>query len=213
MTVAVTVDDGFRDFVDGGLPSLQRLGLKATLYVPTGFVGATSRWLSPDGEGSRAMLTWSELSTVAQAGVECGAHSHTHAQMDRLDRKDVAREIALSKTLLEQHLQRPVTSFAYPYGYSGKATRELVRQLGFTHACSVRDLVSNSLDDDFRLPRITVTPELSPSELGAVLDQRRGLKDDLRSSGRAVVSRALRASHLKKRTPQSARWEAPPTNP
>ena len=40
--VAVTFDDGYRDFVSEALPVLRDAGLSATLYVTTGYVGGTS---------------------------------------------------------------------------------------------------------------------------------------------------------------------------
>lgn len=46
-TAAITVDDGHRDFVDLAVPSLERYGLKATLFVTTEFAEGTL-WLWPD---------------------------------------------------------------------------------------------------------------------------------------------------------------------
>src|SRR5690349_15268417 len=41
--VVITFDDAFLDFYTTALPILKRYGFSATLYVPTAYVGGTSR--------------------------------------------------------------------------------------------------------------------------------------------------------------------------
>lgn len=197
-TVAITFDDAFRDFVTVAHPVLQEAGFRSTLYVPTGFVGGSSRWLVAEGEQRRRLLSWGELSQLTSAGVECGAHSHSHPQLDLLDRRTAAHEIALSRSLLEDHLQLPVSSFAYPFGYSRRAVRELVSALGFSSAYGVADLMSGAGDDPFAVPRLTVTADTSVADLERLLSRSSGTVDEVRSRARSVASRALRTVRLKK---------------
>jgi peptidoglycan/xylan/chitin deacetylase (PgdA/CDA1 family) len=42
--VALTFDDGYRDFFDNARPELDRLGVPATVFIPTGFIGRTFWW-------------------------------------------------------------------------------------------------------------------------------------------------------------------------
>ncbi|MGH7870054.1 MAG: polysaccharide deacetylase family protein [Candidatus Dormibacteraceae bacterium] len=91
-TVVITFDDGFADFYREALPLLQNYRYTATLYVATGFVGGTSRWLGSCGEGDRPMLTWSTLREIAALGIEIGANTHTHPELDRLAPQKVERE-------------------------------------------------------------------------------------------------------------------------
>ena len=92
--VVLTFDDGFADFYDRALPVLQEHRFTATLYVTTGFVGGTSRWLRSAGEGERPMLTWVQLRELRTSGIECGAHSHSHRPLDVLPRRVALDEIA-----------------------------------------------------------------------------------------------------------------------
>src|SRR5712692_2175905 len=80
--VVLTFDDGFADFFTEVLPVLKRYGFVATLYVATAFINGTSHWLQHIGEGARLMLTWDQLIEICASGVECGAHSHSHPQLD-----------------------------------------------------------------------------------------------------------------------------------
>ena len=52
-TVVVTFDDGFADVHAAAWPALRRHGIAATVFVATGFVGATSGWLAACGEAPR----------------------------------------------------------------------------------------------------------------------------------------------------------------
>lgn len=167
--VVLTFDDGFADFYTEAMPRLARHGFTATLYVITGYVGGTSRWLTAEGEGDRRILNWRQLGEIADSGVECAAHSHTHPQLDTLPTSQVREELSHPKRVLEDRLQRPVRSFAYPFGYYSARVRALVSEVGYHSACTVKDLVS-SADAAFVLPRLTVNAGTSLDGLAALLD-------------------------------------------
>lgn len=168
-TLAITFDDGLRDFLTQAMPVLQRHGFPATLYVITGCIGKTNRWSQPLGEDDRPMLSWSELRAVSELGIECGAHTHSHPQLDILPSVDAFAEIRRSKAILEDHLGHAVRSFAYPHGYASRTTRELVRQAGFMSACRVRHALSSNEEDPFALSRIIISNDVRVNDLGSLL--------------------------------------------
>ncbi|MGH9188123.1 MAG: polysaccharide deacetylase family protein [Acidimicrobiales bacterium] len=167
--VVITFDDGFADFHEQALPVLSRHRFASTLYITTGFVGATSRWLTRQGEGNRRMLTWSQIREAACLGVECGAHSRTHPALDELPLGVSRDEIRGSKTDLESQLGREVATFAYPHGYASPKVRALVEEAGFSSAVDVRHAMSSPRDDPFGLARIIVDGNTSVAALEALL--------------------------------------------
>jgi peptidoglycan/xylan/chitin deacetylase (PgdA/CDA1 family) len=47
------------------------------------------------------MLSWSQIRELAAAGMEIGAHSHGHPQLDQLSRSQLRDELTTPKDLLE----------------------------------------------------------------------------------------------------------------
>ncbi|GAC1387694.1 MAG: hypothetical protein NVSMB33_17290 [Ktedonobacteraceae bacterium] len=170
--VILTFDDGFADFFTHALPILRRYGFVATLYVSTGFINGTSSWLQREEESTRPMLTWEQLAEISAYGIECGAHSHSHPQLDTLPLTVTLKEIVHSKEVLEEHLKLKVTSFAYPFGYYTEAVRQQVRDTGYTSACAVKFALSSvraASSDPFALARLMVRPNTDIDRFAALL--------------------------------------------
>lgn len=161
----LTFDDGLADFASGAVPVLDRLGLLATLFVATGYVGETARWLSDIDEGNRPMLSLADLRVLSRHGIECGAHTHTHPQLDLLDTAEAAAEIETSRDRLADWLGTRPISFAYPHGYSTRAIRGAVAQAGFSSACRVAHALSDMDEDRFAMSRVIMTEDLDEAML------------------------------------------------
>jgi peptidoglycan/xylan/chitin deacetylase (PgdA/CDA1 family) len=163
--VAVTFDDGHRDFADNAWPELERHALPGTLFVTTGALGPLNGSLLPEA----AMLTLEQVAKLSEAGAGIGAHSHLHAQLDTLDSEAVVRELSRPKEILENALGHEVDLFAYPHGYSSEAVRDLTRLLGYRGAFAVRNAFSPDDDDPFRIARLMVRADTGQSTFDAWL--------------------------------------------
>jgi peptidoglycan/xylan/chitin deacetylase (PgdA/CDA1 family) len=153
--VVLTFDDGFADFHSRALPLLERYGFTATVFVTTGWIADSG---APDAALRRPgrMLSWSQIAEAAATGVEIGAHSHGHPELDLLAAESLRRELELSKALLEQRLGRPVPGLAYPFGYSNAAVRCAARAAGYHYACAVANIAAGPHVDAMALPRLTI---------------------------------------------------------
>ncbi len=169
--VVLTFDDGFTDFFTEALPVLQQYNFTATLYIATGFISGTSRWMQREGEATRPMLSWDQVSEISASGIECGGHSHWHPQLDTLPVAQAREEIVRCKKLLEDHLGLEVSTFAYPYGYHSPTIKRLVREAGYTSACAVGYAMSSKTTDPFALVRLRMGADTSVDALAALLAQ------------------------------------------
>jgi len=166
-TVVVTFDDGYRDFAEVALPLLERHHVPCSLYVVSDFVGGTSSWTSDPAP----LMDWSELRALADsaAGVEIGAHSARHLELDTAP-ADVAREeIVGSRATLEERLGQAVDSFAYPFGHHHKRVRQAVIDAGYRSACAVKNQLSPADDDPYSLARVTITAGTGLDRLSRIL--------------------------------------------
>lgn len=108
----------------------------------------------------RRPLTREELVELAEGGaIEVGAHGMTHHPLSTLSPVEQHSEISGSKGALEEILQRPVTSFSYPFGLARDYTSEsvaLVASCGFDRAYTNICDVVRPTSDRYQLPRYWV---------------------------------------------------------
>jgi peptidoglycan/xylan/chitin deacetylase (PgdA/CDA1 family) len=113
--------------------------------------------ITPGQRSTHRTVSAAEIADLAQHKlVEIGAHSVTHTALSRLSAAGQRREIQGSKKHLEDILGCRVTSFSYPHGNYDENTLSIVRQAGFTCACTTAHATARPGADPFRLPRIQV---------------------------------------------------------
>lgn len=163
--MAITFDDGRADFARNAVAPMAERGIRSTMYVVTGRVGGTSDWLAIAGEREQPMMGWSQIADAAAAGVEIGAHSVSHVELDTVPRSVAAEEVRRSRVELGEALGDTIRSFAYPHGYYSAGVRQLVQDAGFDSACAVYDRWSSDRDDRFGLSRLIVDASTTSDQL------------------------------------------------
>ena len=127
--VAITFDDGYGENCDAAIPLLLKRRVPFTYFVSTRIIRDQTAFPHDLETGIRLRPnTITELRAMADAGVEIGAHSCTHADLGKSIDPDWLRdEIVGSIEDIEHWTGRRPQSFAFPYGQITNFTPEAMR--------------------------------------------------------------------------------------
>ncbi|HJU89674.1 MAG TPA: polysaccharide deacetylase family protein [Gemmatimonadaceae bacterium] len=134
--------------------------LDATTRAST--LDALMEWsgLPREPRASHRVISAAELRELAGTpGVDIGAHTVSHSPLVTLSRREQQQEIVESKCAIETITNRPVTTFAYPFGRRADyddSTIELLRSEGFTSACANIPAPAQEGAPAYELPRVQI---------------------------------------------------------
>ena len=132
------------------------------VYTRENLLNELRQWakLNSNSRSDYRALNEEELKILSLEGlVEIGAHTVTHSVLSASSQREQVAEILESKRILEEILEKPVTSFSYPYGGKDdytKISEKLVKKAGFSCACSNYPGLVYSKHKLYGLPRYLV---------------------------------------------------------
>lgn len=204
--VALTFDDGYRDFIEHAMPIMARHGMTGTVYVVAGKIDGTSDWVV--GGPDAPLMTANDIRAAAVAGHEVASHTTTHARLDHVRGPGLVSEVAHSRAILEDVVGAPVPGFAYPYGAFDEAAVSAVREAGYDYAAATDD---HTRRDGYSIARIFISDRDNPLRLEAKLVRHR-IRGAARAAegSRGVVMRSiLGADRLRRRAAGETRERLP----
>ena len=123
--IILSFDDDWESQYTYAFPLLEKYGFTATFYIWTAVVGREHH------------MSWDQIRTLGQAGMQIGCHTITHPYLTRVKSDEsLRREIIGARTLIEERVGVPVTTFAYPFGQYNERVAAMVKEAGFTSARS-----------------------------------------------------------------------------
>jgi peptidoglycan/xylan/chitin deacetylase (PgdA/CDA1 family) len=152
----LTFDDCYTDLLDSALPILFTRRIPAVAFAVSGQFGGVNAWDRHLGAPELRLLGPDGLRMLASAGVEIGAHSHTHRVLPRIPNSELAAEVDGCASEIEAlGLPRP-RLFAYPYGEFDGRVEAALRTAGFSAAFTVRPAPLKRKLNPLLLPRIAI---------------------------------------------------------
>ena len=156
--VALTFDDGYRNFIDYALPVLQHHGFTATVYAIGGYLGQPAAWFAKEPERPvPRLMTAAQLRELRGQGIAIGSHTVNHVKLATVSEALQRRELADSKQILEDVLGEEVRHLCYPFGSFDMATVRAARETGYASATTCLRGAAIPADDPLVLPRKAIS--------------------------------------------------------
>ena len=156
----VTFDDAYRS-VAGFVPTLERLGLQATVFACAAYADDGGRVQVPELAEENAAnpeetltMDWDALRGLAERGVEIGSHTLTHPHLTQLGNGELERELQESRERLEDELGRACRFLSYPYGDEDARVHDAAAAAGYEAAFALPGRESPL--NRFALPRVGI---------------------------------------------------------
>lgn len=145
--VLITLDDGYLDNYTNAYPILKKYGLKATIFVITGFMD----------RGQPGYFTWGQAAEMEASGlINIESHTVTHSSLTDLSEEQIEREIKTSKADIERRLGKQVDFLAYPTGTYNLHIAAIVKEAGYKGAFTVHYGNVDQASNLFALERVPV---------------------------------------------------------
>ncbi|GAB4371264.1 MAG: hypothetical protein Kow0042_13910 [Calditrichia bacterium] len=133
--VIITFDDGYASVYHQARHILQKMGFTAVIFIISGYIGKLNNWDVNIGGIRFAHLNAVQLEALSDLGMEIGSHGVSHRALTRLSAEEQFAELVSSKMQLEEIIQRPVLSIAYPFGLQNPTLLQNARKAGYHFGC------------------------------------------------------------------------------
>ena len=157
--VLITFDDGYVSNLELAYPLLQKYKMKATIFLPTAYLGGTSSWY----EGGADLMNYGQLKSMDSEVIEFGLHSHKHSNFKHSNVEQMREELLTNQQILAQNDITFSHTFAYPYGGrpkkkgASKAMKMMFAEIGIKAAFRIGNKVNLFKPKDvFELKRIDI---------------------------------------------------------
>ena len=157
--VLITFDDGYVSNLELAYPLLQKYKMKATIFLPTAYLGGISSWY----EGGADLMNYAQLKSMDSGVIEFGLHSHKHPNFKHLELAQMREELLTNQQILTQNGINYTPTFAYPYGgrpkkkEALKAMKTMFAEIGIKAAFRIGNKVNSFKPKDFfELKRIDI---------------------------------------------------------
>jgi peptidoglycan/xylan/chitin deacetylase (PgdA/CDA1 family) len=154
-SVVITFDDGYRNFLTVALPRLVARNMHVSIFLITDRIqqdnqSHVNQWRESDDE---KYLSWDEVKTLQQHGVEIGSHTCSHRKLSEIVPVEAERELSLSHQTIAAHLSQATMPLAFPYGSYSEAVVAITRKLPYTCALTTDAGTNGDATDLFLLRR------------------------------------------------------------
>lgn len=133
--VILTFDDADVSFLEYAMPTLEDLDFPSTLFAVAGKLGQRASWVK-DSRNAIPLMSGQQLRSLPSHRIEIGSHSMSHRKLTELTESQAFTDLRDSRAALEDLLDRPILSLAYPHGHYSTRIMEMASSAGYVNAYS-----------------------------------------------------------------------------
>lgn len=147
--LVITFDDALLSVHAHARPVLDRLGAVATVYAPSVPIASgepmswpeVARHLQTEHAHELEPMSPAQLRESAAHGWEVGSHTRTHPWLPKVDQSALEHELEGSKRELEELLDLPIDTLAYPFGAHDGVVAAATAAAGYSAAVTLPEIV------------------------------------------------------------------------
>ena len=151
-----TFDDGYCS-VGSFLEKRTLFMSQSFLFVVAGKPGRVNDWDQTGELAGQKLMDWEQIKTLHDFGAKIGSHGLNHLDLTKLPDRELEKELKESKRLIEEKINAPVESLAYPFGYFNDRVIAAVKAAGYKEAYTTCDSLLQGRGNPFRKRRIEIT--------------------------------------------------------
>jgi len=170
ISVLITFDDGYLSNYVWAYPILKNYGFKATVFSITSAIPEKSiEVINPD---KLERISYEQMAATRDV---FDYESHSHA-FHKKDDNNVSYIVSKSKDEVLEDLQKSIYRlgfpryFAYPYGEYNEQTIDILKELGFKLAFTIKPGYITHDNDPYSLPRFGIYPSTSLEKFKKILN-------------------------------------------
>lgn len=156
-SVALTFDDGYRELAEWAFPVLARYRLPATVFLVVETLTSGGRpvdWVHDPPSWPLRTLTPEQVREASTEGIHFASHSWAHRDLRKLSEAECVRDLRDSREFLEDLLNKPVRSLAYPFGYHDPKVERASARAGYQFALALPD--RREAAHQYAVPRVGI---------------------------------------------------------
>lgn len=148
-TIAITMDDGYKNNYIYAFPVLKKYNLPATIFLIVNEIGRRQN----------DRLSWEEIKEMRDSGlITFGSHTLSHPVLTEVkSEQKLKSEIFDSKKELEEKMGCKVNMFSYPEGFLNDNIKKMVIDAGYTLAVATIPGKGYADTDVFALKRLRIS--------------------------------------------------------
>ena len=166
--VVITVDDGYRSYLDVAVPILRQYNMPSTIFI------------YPDFIGGGVALNWQDVELLAKSPlIDVQSHSKSHANLafnnniesSQQYQQRLRQEVEVAQQSIEHVTgQRSIHYFAYPYGTTSTELMTLLERNHYRLGFTVERGYNPAFSDPLLINRIMIYGGDSLSEFKTTLN-------------------------------------------